>query len=151
MNDQNKAELRRLAEAATESRGPRRVEVDHNDVPVIIGDGSWKILSAWHTPDGKGMANAKLAAACSPAAILSLLDENAKLRAENERLRKDAERYRWMRDIAPRQLIQTPLIAMCGTDGSVLKRDQGTEMLLSGVSADEAIDAAISNEGNANG
>ncbi len=63
--DTNKMrELKALAEAATQSHGARRVEVDHNGVHVI-GDGSWKILSAWHTPDGKGAQNAEFAAAAS--------------------------------------------------------------------------------------
>lgn len=73
--DTNKMrDLKALAEAATQSHGARRVEVDHNGVHVI-GDGSWKILSAWHTPDGKGAHNAEFAAAASPATVLALLAE----------------------------------------------------------------------------
>ena len=104
----DKAKLKALAEAATQSHGARRVEVDHNGVHVI-GDGSWKILSAWHTPDGKGAQNAEFAAAASPATILALLaeiesaetrlhdvaalcatveQERDQLKAENEALRK---------------------------------------------------------------
>lgn len=154
----DKQKLKALAEAATQSHGARRVEVDHNGVHVI-GDGSWKILSAWHTPEGKGSQNAEFAAAASPATVLALLAENDmlaaqrlmhvrlnlslrarrkvwvaacekaedelldalaerdQLKAENEALRdganfraiqslradcdalrKDAERYRWLRD-----------------------------------------------------
>lgn len=63
---------------------------------------------------------------------------------ELKALRKDAERYRWMRDIAPRLLVETPLIAMCTEDGSVRYRDHGSEMLLSGADADSAIDATMS-------
>ncbi|WP_217989957.1 ead/Ea22-like family protein [Pseudomonas plecoglossicida] len=121
----DKQKLKALAEAATQSHGARRVEVDHNGVHVI-GDGSWKILSAWHTPDGKGAQNAEFAAAASPATILALLAEIEQLResheqvctnynrvsftseqrgkhidqlkAENEALRKDAKRYRFLRN-----------------------------------------------------
>lgn len=98
----DKEKLKALAEAATQSYGARRVEVDHNGVHVI-GDGSWKILSAWHTPDGKAADNAEFAAATSPATILALLAEIDQLafepakhsrrlidqlKAENEALRK---------------------------------------------------------------
>ncbi len=106
----DKAKLKALAEAATQSHGLRRVEVDHNGRNVI-GDGSWKILSAWHTPDGKGAQNAEFAAAASPATILALLaeiestetrlhdvavlcatveQERDQLKAENEALRSAA-------------------------------------------------------------
>ncbi|AFV50675.1 hypothetical protein G169_gp62 [Pseudomonas phage AF] len=70
----DKEKLKALALAATQNHGPRRVEVDHNGVHVI-GDGSGKILSAWHTSDGKGMQNAEFAAAASPATVLALLAE----------------------------------------------------------------------------
>jgi hypothetical protein len=97
----DKEKLMALAQAATQNHGPRRVEVDHNGVHVI-GDGSGKILSAWHTSDGKGLQNAEFAAAASPATVLALLaeiDELAfepakhsrrlidQLKAENEALR----------------------------------------------------------------
>lgn len=95
----DKQKLKALAEAATQSHGARRVEVDHNGVHVI-GDGSWKILSAWHTPDGKGAQNAEFAAAASPATVLALLAEIDQLKAENEALRKDAERYRFVSKLA---------------------------------------------------
>ncbi|WP_323600636.1 ead/Ea22-like family protein [Pseudomonas putida] len=107
--DTNKMrELKALAEAATQSHGARRVEVDHDGVHVI-GDGSWKILSAWRTPDGKGAHNAEFAAAASPVTVLALLaeiestetrlhdvavlcatveQERDQLKAENEALRK---------------------------------------------------------------
>lgn len=82
----DKAQLKALAEAATQSHGARRVEVDHNGVHVI-GDGSWKILSAWHTPDGKGAQNAEFAAVASPATVLALLAEIERLKADNCSLR----------------------------------------------------------------
>lgn len=145
--DTNKMrELKALAEAATQSHGARRVEVDHNGVHVI-GDGSWKILSAWHTPDGKGAQNAEFAAAASPDTVLALLaeidrlvrknnnqaesireyqdltmggdvslgmlkadlrvtsGERDQLKAENEALRKDAERYQFIRECPIRTMV----------------------------------------------
>lgn len=103
----DKEKLKALAEAATQSHGARRVEVDHNGLHVI-GDGSWKILSAWHTPDGKGAQNAEFAAAASPATVLALLAEIDQLafepakharrvidqlKAENEDYKSGQERY----------------------------------------------------------
>ncbi|SUD77861.1 hypothetical protein [Pseudomonas putida] len=81
----DKAKLKALAQAASQSRGARRVEVDHNGVHVI-GDGSWKILSAWRTPDGKGAQSAEFAAAASPATILALLAEIEQLRESHEQV-----------------------------------------------------------------
>lgn len=79
------SELKRLAESATQCHGPRRVETDHNKVHRVLGDGSWTILSAWHTPDGKALDNAKFTAAASPTAVLDLI-------AENERLERAVKR-----------------------------------------------------------
>lgn len=124
-------ELKRLAEAATQCSGPRRVETDYNGVHQVLGDGSWKILNAWHTPDGKGRFNAEFHAAASPLVVLALIStidvlrndtesrcewineasaeidrlqaieaERDQLKAENEALSKDAERYQWLRDIS---------------------------------------------------
>lgn len=84
------SELRRLAEAATKCYGAMRVEKDYNGVYQVVGDGSWNILSAWHTPDGKSKDNAEFHAAASPDAVLELI-------AEVESLKKDAARYRWLR------------------------------------------------------
>lgn len=81
-------ELKRMAEAATQSRGPRRVEVDHNGRNVI-GDGSWRILSAWNTPDGKGTQNAEFAAAASPSAVLALIAENERLKTVRSTTERD--------------------------------------------------------------
>lgn len=109
----DKEKLRALAEAATQNHGARRVEFDHNGVHVI-GDGSWKILSAWRTPDGKGAHNAEFAAAASPVTVLALLaeiestetrlhdvavlcatveQERDQLKAENEDYKSGQERY----------------------------------------------------------
>lgn len=84
------SELRRLAEAATKCYGAMRVEKDYNGVYQVVGAGSWNILSAWHTPDGKSKDNAEFHAAASPDAVLELI-------AEVESLKKDAARYRWLR------------------------------------------------------
>lgn len=84
------SELRRLAEAATKCYGAMRVEKDYNGVYQVVGAGSWNILSAWHTPDGKSKDNAEFHAAASPGAVLELI-------AEVESLKKDAARYRWLR------------------------------------------------------
>lgn len=74
------SELRRLAEAATKCYGAMRVEKDYNGVYQVVGAGSWNILSAWHTPDGKSKDNAEFHAAASPAAVLALIAEVEGLR-----------------------------------------------------------------------
>jgi hypothetical protein len=89
----DKDKLREMAMAATQSHGARRVEADQNGVHVI-GDGSWKILSAWHTPDGKGAKNAELAAAASPDTVLALLNEIGQASAEKELFRLAAEQLK---------------------------------------------------------
>lgn len=91
----DKQKLRALAEAATQSYGARRVEVDHNGVHVI-GDGSWKILSAWHTPDGKGAQNAEFAAAASPSTVLDLLAEIERLERKNANQAQSIREYQDM-------------------------------------------------------
>lgn len=155
----DKQKLKALAEAATQSHGARQVEIDHNGVHVI-GDGSWKILSAWHTPDGKGAQNAEFVAAASPATVLTLLAEidglhdqhgrdsgelrkicNARdsarrerdqLKAENEALRKDAERYRFVRN---------PI----GTSSPLAIWNEGKMPLFSGT-ADAVVDEFMAKE-----
>lgn len=159
MNDQNKAELRRLAEAATQGKwvtdGDSVNQHDNVIGHYVAHEKGGRIAEAFANcmvrTDAKCRANASFIAAANPAAVLSLLDENEQLRAEAEPLRKDAGRYRWMRDVAPRLLVKSPLIAMCNSDGSVIQRDHGSEMLLSGESADEAVDAVMAKEGSTNG
>ena len=73
------SELRRLAEAATKCYGAMRVEKDYNGVYQVVGAGSWNILSAWHTPDGKSKDNAEFHAAASPDAFLELIAEVERL------------------------------------------------------------------------
>ncbi|MCV4343299.1 ead/Ea22-like family protein [Pseudomonas capsici] len=84
----DKNRLKALAEAATQDHGARRVEVDLNGRNVI-GDGSWKIFIAWHTPDGKGKQNAEFCAAASPATILALLGEIDQLKEWQESHRRN--------------------------------------------------------------
>ena len=112
------SELRRLAEAATKCYGAMRVEKDYNGVYQVVGAGSWNILSAWHTPDGKSKDNAEFHAAASPDAVLELIAEVDRLNEEYDKawrhdlnnknnvqalaaevisLSKDAARYRWLR------------------------------------------------------
>lgn len=74
------SELMRLAEAATKCYGAMRVEKDYNGVYLVVGAGSWKILSAWNTPDGKSKDNAEFHAAASPDAVLELIAEVDDLR-----------------------------------------------------------------------
>ncbi len=82
----DKAKLKALAEAATQDHGARRVEVDQNGRNVI-GDGSWKIFIAWHTPDGRGKENADFCAAASPSTILALLGEIERLESDAASMR----------------------------------------------------------------
>lgn len=122
MNDYS--ELERLAEAATP--GPWSFDGPYV-CPARVEDGAtyvetWRQVADCHQPE-----NTKFIAAANPATVLELIDENKamaefkehmiqlrethgfeswsaalvevdRLKAENEALRKDAERYRWLRD-----------------------------------------------------
>ena len=122
MKDYSK--LKKLAEAATKCYGAMRVEKDYNGVYQVVGAGSWKILSAWHTPDGKSKDNAEFHAAASPDAVLALIaeleilkydckvanscvnaekKESKRIIDENESLKKDAARYRYVRNCLHRE------------------------------------------------
>lgn len=79
----DKDRLKALAEAATRPVVDWRVTKDHNNVNIVTGDGGWSIFSAWHTPDGKGIANAEFAAAANPNTVLYLLAENERLEDKN--------------------------------------------------------------------
>ena len=124
-------ELRRLAEAATKCYGAMRVEKDYNGVYQVVGAGSWNILSAWHTPDGKSKDNAEFHAASSPDAVLELI-------AEVESLKKDAARYRWLRDesIDPGSVIDKKIGHSYVGDYPIYEYRAGQEL-------DDAIDAEM--------
>lgn len=114
MNDYN--ELKRLAEAATP--GPWKWN-DHGDLTALGLDDCSAVLryevyeGMWFgVYDGEGSqneANKRLIEAANPAAVLALIAENEalrngpnfraiqSLRQDCEALRKDAERYRWLR------------------------------------------------------
>src|SRR5690554_2659447 len=80
--------------------------------------------------------DAHLIAACDPDTIRALLEERDALQAENERLRKDAERYRWLRD------------PCSGAERVVFySRDDFGRGLMSHTMLDAAIDAALAGKG----
>lgn len=67
-----------------------------------------------------------------------LEDENRQLIAENERLRADAERYRWLRNDAPDTDPTAPIVCIV---------DEGFADMLNGTELDAAIDAAMKGGG----
>lgn len=103
------AELRRLAEAAEFGSGA------HEDI-------EFSNQLDFH-------------AACTPAAILALLDEIDGLKAENEALRKDADRWRCARTILPYEVIQDAQEDFESWNVGVSEAENKR--------CDEAIDAAI--------
>lgn len=64
------------------------------------------------------------------------------LRAELEAVKRDAERYRWLRDLAdaPGQLKDTPMCVMTNEDGDIISM---AGYYLTRVRLDEAIDEAM--------
>lgn len=68
--------------------------------------------------------------------------EVSELKSENEELKKDAERYRWLRDKAPKIPFATPLMAMFTASGQLMHRLEGPPLLMSGEKADFVIDQA---------
>ncbi|MCP1507707.1 hypothetical protein J2Y83_003680 [Pseudomonas marginalis] len=126
-------------------------------------------MSAWHTPDGKGLNNAEFYAAASPAVVLSMIatidvlrndaesrcewaneasaeidrfqsieDERDQLKAENEALRKDADRYQWLRS---RESAEDPEISVTRWNQISPDRAMGEAPRLEVL--DVAIDAAM--------
>ncbi len=100
----NKEELRRLAEAAKiKSSGDWKVFTpdDYQGPDQLPGlgveDCEGKAI-VWYAelPDSgiQYDEHASFIAAANPAAILSLLDENAQIRAENERIRRELTAFR---------------------------------------------------------
>lgn len=99
-------ELRRLAETVAEWSNCNKawldtsedvaaavvghIDEDGNTYPVVTVD-----CELYYS--GDSLALAKFYAAANPATVLSLLDEIERLRAEVERLQKDASRYQFIR------------------------------------------------------
>jgi len=133
MSELNKAELRRLAEAAMPGEWFKAGDLLCFDVKT--GESH-----------GLNVEDDRFIASASPAAVLSLLDQCDKAEAERdaafaelESCRKDAERYRWLRTAdwwsSPLCVIRDPKQqAKPGTDCP--SRDR----------LDSAIDAAMSHE-----
>ena len=94
MDELNKKELRRLAEAATGGDWEFRLGMVRT---LPDSDGYVAVAVAPSVPRnwrGQRDANMEFIAAANPATILSLLDEL-------EACRKDAARYRWLRGRLP--------------------------------------------------
>jgi len=70
---------------------------------------SWHHSSREYYPlKDESEANAALLAACNPANITALLAHLSDLRAEVERLSRDARRYQWLRDPANEINVEVP-------------------------------------------
>ena len=105
------SELERLAEAATQ--GPWGYAGSYV-CPARVEDGTTYVESWRAVADCARPENTKFIAAANPAAVLALIAENKRLRAgmkgdydldawldwtqEVDGLRKDADRYQWLRD-----------------------------------------------------
>lgn len=147
MDKVNKQELRRLAEAATP--GPWK-ECGHArggcscgmvwsraaDLPVAE---AWRGDQEAPEPAEGSKANAAFIAAANPSAILSLLDEL-------EQYRKDAERYRWLREQEAEQGLAVLHVSGWERPATCWATTYPDAELL-----DAAIDAAMAKEGGANG
>lgn len=124
----DREKLKALAEAATPGRHYDRLESAGGGIKYeCAGDDGSLVLKVDHKNNefgfvgDRGEADEAFFLACSPAAVLALLAEierheawrtaflaerdaqmrqRDQLRAENEALHKDAERYRWLRDKA---------------------------------------------------
>lgn len=168
MNDQNKAELRRLAEAQPIKEWTR----EEGELPVmkssvlmfgVRGPECVSDFEGW----GFTRAAASYISAADPAAVLSLLDENAqlidevsiyrnyykaerdKLRAEVEALRKDAGRLEFVckrdGDFHFKQAAAgSGWMVMHCADGMALVGSEFADFR-------EAVDFAMAKEGSANG
>jgi len=88
------AELQRLAQGATQGEwryGPGDGDDENPVVFVDLPQASAVAISILFEADWATDVDAKFVSKANPAAVLALI-------AENESLRKDAERYRWFRD-----------------------------------------------------
>jgi hypothetical protein len=84
------------------------------------------------------ICNASYIAAACPAAVLELI-------AEVERLRADANRYRWLRDKANSQLGRAPMVFNCNPEDALCWTDSLHGARLDAV-MDVFVDAAIEKE-----
>lgn len=99
-------ELKRLAEGATQGEwryGPGDGEDENPVVFVDLPQASAVAISILFEADWATDVDAKFVSKANPAAVLALI-------AENESLRKDAERYRWFRDHSI-QIVHTSTIS----------------------------------------
>ncbi|HCF2029392.1 TPA: ead/Ea22-like family protein [Pseudomonas aeruginosa] len=131
------AELRRLAKAATP--GPWRVQTGCSWRRIGTDSGDGDVLRpCTHPHDGwpdivAPAENLKYIASANPKTILALLDEIDRLKAENEALRKDAARYRWLRERDLETIRQGGVFAGMTPENIVLNLEH----------LDAAIDAAL--------
>jgi len=100
------AELQRLAQGATQGEwryGPGDGDDENPVVFVDLPQASAVAISILFEADWATDVDAKFVSKANPAAVLALI-------AENESLRKDAERYRWFRDHSI-QIVHTSTIS----------------------------------------
>ncbi|HBO5316094.1 TPA: ead/Ea22-like family protein [Pseudomonas aeruginosa] len=125
------AELRRLAKAATP--GARYQGTDER--VIVAGNGTIICTVSGAISGPSVMADAEFLCATDPNTILALLDEIDRLKAENEALRKDAERWRYARTILPYEVIQDAQKDLESWNVGVSEAENKR--------CDEAIDAAL--------
>jgi hypothetical protein len=120
--DMNRAQLChcRLREVAAERDALRAELRDHEDAVANKRQLTRELDVAMHGEDG----------AAKQASLCDLIGPAKKLRAERDALRKDAERYRWLRERLSHQ--------RCGPNVG-----WGTDELLPGDDPDDAIDSAL--------
>lgn len=133
------AELRRLAKAATPGEWRVQTGCSWRRIGTDNGDGD-VLRPCTHPHDGwpdieAPVENLEYIAAANPKTILALLDEIDRLKAENEALRKDAERWRYARTILPYEVIQDAQKDLESWNVGVSEAENKR--------CDEAIDAAL--------
>ncbi|MBG3986157.1 ead/Ea22-like family protein [Pseudomonas aeruginosa] len=140
MTDQ--AELRRLAKAATPGEWYAVWEEGDdtawpNLFPIIQAENGETVIGneGFYSDLERDKANAQFCAAANPKTTIALLDKIDRLKAENEALRKDAERWRYARTILPYEVIQDAQKDLESWNVGVSEAENKR--------CDEAIDAAI--------
>ncbi|MBM9949910.1 ead/Ea22-like family protein [Pseudomonas aeruginosa] len=136
------AELLRLAKAATPGEWSAVWEEGDdtawpNLFPIIQAENGETVIGneGFYSDLEQDKANAQFCAAANPNTILALLDEIDGLKAENEVLRKDADRWRYARTILPYEVIQDAQEDFESWNVGVSEAENKR--------CDEAIDAAI--------